>query len=98
MEMRNHPHPGMSVRIECLEYFGLSVTEGAKILGVTRPMLSQIVNERAGITPDMAIRLSKAFGSTPETWLTMQWKYDLALAKKRASKIKVKRYRPSGKR
>ena len=90
--MKNPPHPGQSIRLECLEPFGLSVTEAAKILGISRPMLSQVLNEKASITPEMAIRLSKAFGSTPGTWLQMQLQYDLAKAQKKASSIKVKRY------
>ncbi len=95
MPMKNPPHPGKSIKWECLESLRLSVTQAAKILGVSRPMLSKIINERASITPDMAIRLSKAFGSTPETWLNMQLNYDIAQARKKASKIKVKRYQPA---
>ena len=72
---------------------GLSVTEGAKILGVTRQALNNIVNGKSGISPEMAIRLTKAFGSTPETWLRMQLAYDLAAALKNESKIKVRRQR-----
>jgi addiction module HigA family antidote len=70
---------------------GLSVTEGADILGVTRQTLNNVVNGKSGISPQMAIRLSKAFGSTPETWLRMQLSYDLAQARKDESKIKVRR-------
>jgi addiction module HigA family antidote len=68
--MKNPPHPGGSVRRACLEPLGLSVTESAKILGVTRQALNNVINGKSGISPEMAIRLSKAFGSTPETWLT----------------------------
>jgi addiction module HigA family antidote len=70
---------------------GLSVTAGAKILGVSRQTLNKIVNGKSGITPEMAIRLTKAFGSTEETWLRMQLAYDLAAARRDESKIKVVR-------
>ncbi|HMD99545.1 MAG TPA: HigA family addiction module antitoxin [Terriglobia bacterium] len=91
MPMKNPPHPGRSIRTACLEPLGLSVTEGAKVLGVTRQALNNVVNGKAAISPEMAIRLSKAFGSTPETWLRMQLAYDLAAARKDESKIKVQR-------
>jgi len=74
-----------------LEPLGLSITEGAKILGVTRQALNNVVNGKSGISSEMAIRLSKAFGSTAETWLRMQLAYDLAQARKDESKIKVQR-------
>jgi addiction module HigA family antidote len=93
MPMKNPAHPGRVVRNACLEPLGLSVTEGAKILGVTRQALNNVVNGKSGISPKMAIRLSKAFGSTPETWLRMQLAYDLAQARKDEAKIKVKRLR-----
>jgi addiction module HigA family antidote len=67
------------------------VTEGAKVLGVTRQTLNNVINGKSGISPEMAIRLSKAFGSTPETWLRMQIAYDLATARKDERKIKVHR-------
>jgi addiction module HigA family antidote len=91
--MKNPPHPGRSIRNACLEPLGLSVTEGAKVLGVSRQALNNIVNGKSGISPEMAIRLTKAFGSTPETWLRMQLAYDLAAALKSESKIKVRRQR-----
>ena len=69
MTMKNPPHPGLTVRHDCLEPLGLTVTEGAKVLGVTRQALNNLVNGKSGISPEMAIRLSKAFGSSPETWL-----------------------------
>ena len=72
MAMHNPPHPGGIIRRQCLEPLNLSVTEAAKALGVTRQALSDLVNERAGVSVEMAIRLSKAFGSNPETWLGMQ--------------------------
>jgi antitoxin HigA-1 len=92
MPMKNPIHPGRIVRHDCLEPLGLSVTEGAKALGITRQALNNLVNEKSGISPEMAIRLSKAFGSTPETWLQLQMNYELAEARKQESKIKVKRY------
>jgi len=70
----------------------LSVTEGAKVLGVSRRTLNNVINGKSGISPHMAIRLSKAFGSTPETWLRMQLAHDLAAARKDESKIKVRRH------
>lgn len=91
MPMKTPAHPGRIVRHDCLEPLGLSVTEGAKVLGVTRQTLNNVVNGKAGISPEMAIRLSKAFGSTAETWLRMQLAYDLAAARKDESKIKVRR-------
>ena len=91
MPMKNPVHPGQIVRHDCLEALGLSVTEGAKVLSVTRQALNNVVNGKSGISPEMAIRLSKAFGSTPETWLRMQLAYDLAAARRVESKIKVRR-------
>jgi addiction module HigA family antidote len=76
MPMKNPPHPGRSIRSACLEPLGLSVTEGAKVLGVTRQALNNVVNGKSAISPTMAIRLAKAFGSAPETWLRMQLAYD----------------------
>lgn len=91
MPMKNPVHPGRIVRHDCLEPLGLSVTDAAKILGITRQALNNIVNGKSGISPEMAIRLSKAFGSTAETWLRIQLAYDLAQARKEESKIKVQR-------
>ncbi len=93
MPMKNPPHPGELVRYECLEPLDLTVTAGARVLGVTRQALSNLVNGKAGVSPEMAIRLSKAFGSTAEAWLRLQMAYDLAQVQKKAHKIKVKRYR-----
>lgn len=93
MAMKNPPHPGGIVRRQCLEPLSLSVTRAAEGLGVTRQALSDVVNEKAGISVEMAIRLSKAFGSTPETWLGMQTAYDLWRARKRAGKIKVEKFK-----
>ena len=89
--MKTPVHPGQIVRHDCLEPLGLSVTAGAKVLGVTRQTLTKIVNGQSGISPEMAIRLTKAFGSTEETWLRMQLAYDLAIARKGQSRIKVQR-------
>lgn len=92
MNMHNPLHPGGIVKRQCLQPMGLTVTRAAQGLGVTRQTLSELVNERAGISVDMAIRLSKAFGSTPETWLGMQMAYDLWEARDRASQIVVEHF------
>ncbi len=91
MPMKNPPHPGLSVRHDCLESLGLSVTEAARNLGISRKQLSDIVNCHSGISPEMAIRLDKAFGGGAETWLRLQAGYDLAQAMKHANRIKVGR-------
>ncbi len=95
MPMMNPPHPGLSVRHDCLEPLGLSVTEAAYKLGVSRKQLSDIVNCRAGISPEMAIRLDKAFGGGAETWYRLQSAYELAQAMKKANQIKVERLSPA---
>ncbi len=95
MPMKNPPHPGRIVREEILQPLGLSVTSGAKILGVSRQALNNVVNQRAGISPEMAIRLAEAFGVPAKTWLRMQSNYDLAQALNSESKIRVRRYRRS---
>ena len=77
MRMHNPPHPGEILREFCIEPLGLSVTRAAEALGVSRKTLSAIVNGRAGISPEMAIRLSKAFGTSAESWLNQQAQYDL---------------------
>ncbi len=91
MPMNNPPHPGLSVRHDCLEPLGLSVAEAAKRLGVSRKQLSDLVNGHSGISPEMAIRLDRAFGGDANTWYRLQAAYDLAQAMKRADKIKVER-------
>jgi len=91
MPMKNPPHPGRHVRHDCLEPLGLSVTKGAEVLGVTRQALNNVVNGKSGISPEMAVRLSKAFGGSPAVWLEMQMNYDLAQIEKNAGKIKVRR-------
>lgn len=88
-------HPGQQVRRQCLEPFGLTVADGARVLGVTRQALNNVVNGRAGISPEMAIRLVKAFGGEEETWLQLQMAYDLAQARKRSHGLDV---RPISKR
>ena len=92
MSMNNPPHPGGIVRRQCLDPMGLTVTRAARGLGVTRQALSELINERAGISVEMAIRLSKAFGSTPETWLGMQMAYELWHARDRVEEIAVERF------
>lgn len=94
MSRINRTHPGEIIKYDCLEPLGLSITDAAKVLGVTRPTISKLVNGHASVSPEMAIRLSKAFGSTPEFWLRLQLNYDLAQIKARADEIKVERYRP----
>ena len=94
MPMTNPPHPGEIVKHECLEPLGLFVTRAAKGLGISRQTLSELVNERAGVSVQMALRLSMSFGSTPETWLALQTAYDLARA--RREKIEVERFVTAG--
>lgn len=89
MPMYSPPHPGSSVRYDCLEPLGLSVTDGARVLGVSRKQLSALVNGRAGISPEMAIRLDKAFGGGASTWYQMQAAYDMAQAMRRAGEIRL---------
>ena len=91
MSVKTPTHPGRIVRSACLDPLGLTVTAGAKILGVTRQALNNVINGKSGISPEMAIRLTKAFGGAEETWLRMQLAYDLAAARKNESKIKVRR-------
>jgi len=91
MPMKSPPHPGLSVRHDCLEPLGLSVTEAAKQLGVSRKQLSDVLNGHSGISPEMAIRLDKAFGGGAETWYRLQAAYDLAQAMNCADAIKVQR-------
>jgi antitoxin HigA-1 len=93
MAMHDPPHPSGIVRRQCLEALDLSVTEAAKGLGVTRQALSDLINGKAGISIDMAIRLSKAFGSSPETWLGLQMAYDLWQARERVRSIRVRHFK-----
>lgn len=94
MAMKNPPHPGEVLKDLCIEPLGKTLTDIAENLGVSRKTLSDLVNGKRSLSLDMAIRISKAFGSTPDTWLRMQLNYDLAQQEKHASKIKVRRLVP----
>ena len=89
MPMKTPPHPGATVLHDCIEPLGLSITDAAAALGVSRNSLSELVNAKRGISPEMAVRLSKAFGASPESWLTQQINFDLAQVA--ADKIRVRR-------
>ena len=89
MTMKNPPHPGLVVLQECVEPSGLTITQAAEALGVTRNTLSELVNEKRGISPEMAVRLAKVFGGTEQGWLVQQAQYDLAQV--RRDHIKLKR-------
>ncbi len=91
MEMHHPPHPGEVIRELCLKPLGLSVTDAAKALGVARKSLSEVLNGRAGISPEMAIRLSMAFGTSADSWLSQQVQYDLWRARRSRKRIRVKR-------
>jgi antitoxin HigA-1 len=91
MTMHNPPHPGEVIRALCLEPLGISVTDAAKGLRVTRKALSELLNGRSGVSPSMALRLGIAFDSTPESWLNMQQQYDLYRARKNPALRRVKR-------
>jgi antitoxin HigA-1 len=95
MAMKTPRHPGLTVRHECLEPLGLTVTAGAKVLGVTRQALNNLVNGKSGISSEMAVRLAKAFGSSAETWLGIQMDYDLAQVRRREKEIIVRRVKRS---
>ena len=92
MPMHSPPHPGRIVRSGCLEPLGLSVTAGARALGVSRQALSSLVNGRARVTPEMAVRLAKAFDTNPELWIRMQAAWDIAQMRKWADEIVVERH------
>ena len=92
LRLKTPAHPGGLVKQEVLKPLGLSVTEAADALGVTRPALSALLNERAQLSPEMAIRIEKAFGVSMETLMRMQNSYDIAQARKREAEIKVERY------
>ncbi|NIS07172.1 MAG: HigA family addiction module antidote protein [Candidatus Dadabacteria bacterium] len=91
--MLRPPHPGIFLREEIIESNKLSVTDAAKILGVTRPALSKLLNGRASLSPEMALRFEKAFGLRMDTLLRMQTSYDIAQVRKTANKVKVRRYK-----
>ena len=95
IELKNPPHPGEIVHQEVIEPLGLSVTAAARILGVSRPALSAMLNGRASLSPDMAIRIEKAFGPKMDHLLRMQCAFDIARAKRRADAIDVAPYRPA---
>ena len=94
MAMKNPPHPGHSIRENCLDPLGLSVTEAARVLGVARHTLSRVLNGHAAVSPEMAIRLEKVGWSNAEFWLRRQTSYDLAQARKSEDRIRVTPYRP----
>ena len=91
MLMHNPPHPGEIIRTLCIEPLGISVTEAAKALGVSRKTLSSIINGKAGISPEMAVRLSIAFNTSSESWLKQQTQFDLWQAEQRRGELHVKR-------
>ncbi len=93
MPMFNPPHPGELIRIEIIEPLGLSVTAAAKVLRVSRPALSSLLNGKADLSGDMALRIEKAFGPKMDTLMRMQSAYDIARTRRRESKIRVRRYR-----
>jgi addiction module HigA family antidote len=88
MIMKKPPHPGGVVLSECIEPLGVTITDAAKALGVTRNTLSELVNEKRGISPEMAVRLSKVFGGTEDGWLVQQAQYDLAQVHRHRIKLK----------
>jgi len=96
IRMKNPAHPGGFVKSEIVEALDLSVTDAAKALGVTRPALSALLNERAALSSEMALRIEKAFGVSMDTLMRMQNSYDIAQARRRAGQIKVSRFRKVG--
>jgi addiction module HigA family antidote len=95
VRMARPAHPGQFIRMEVIEPLGLTVTDAAKVLGVTRPALSALLNSRTALSPDMALRIEKAFGPKMDTLLRMQTAYEIAETREREGKIKVKRYAPA---
>jgi len=93
MPMFNPPHPGEFIRTEIIEPLGLSVTAAAKVLRVSRPALSSLLNGKADLSGDMALRIEKAFGPKMDTLMRMQSAYDIVRTRRRESKIRVRRYR-----
>ena len=91
MSMHNPPHPGEVLRELCIEPLGITVTDAARSLGVSRKTLSAILNERAGISPEMAIRLAKAFDTTAESWLNQQMQYDLWVTSQSLGEVDVEK-------
>jgi addiction module HigA family antidote len=88
MPMKNPPHPGKFVLSECIEPLDLTITQAAEALGVTRTTLSELVNGKRGISPEMAVRLSQVFGGSAESWITQQAQFDLARVDVRRIKLK----------
>ena len=95
MPMLNPPHPGEFIRTEIIEPLGLTVTAAAAVLRVSRPALSSLLNAKADLSAEMALRIEKAFGPKMDTLMRMQSAYDVARTRKRQSKIRVRRYRPT---
>jgi len=95
MPMLNPPHPGEFIRTEIIEPLGLSVTAAAGVLRVSRPALSNLLNAKADLSGEMALRIEKAFGPKMDTLMRMQSAYDVARTRKRQNKIRVRRYRPA---
>jgi len=95
MPMKHPVHPGKIIKHDCMEPLNVSVTDAAKALGVSRTALSRVINGKSSISPEMAIRVSKAFGSTPEQWLRMQLAYDMSLMREKVDTIQIERYQPS---
>lgn len=98
MAIRNPVHPGDFIKTEIIEAHGLSVTAAAKVLGVSRPALSNLLNRNADLSGEMALRIEKAFGVNMDTLMRMQGAYDIAQARKDASRIRVRRYQPDAAR
>lgn len=96
LRMMRPSHPGQFIKMEVIEPLGLSVTEAAKVLGVTRPALSALLNSRAALSPEMALRIEKAFGLKMDTLLRMQTSFEIHETRKQERTIKVKRYVPKG--
>lgn len=92
MLMHNPPHPGAVIKRQCLQPLGLTVTEAARGLAVSRNTLSMLLNGRIGISPEMAIRLSQAFGGSPESWLRQQMQYDLWNAQQNRKRIQIQKF------
>ena len=94
MAMKNPPHPGRSIKENCLEPLGMNITEAARVFGVARHTLSRVLNGHAAISPEMAIRLEKVGWSNAEFWLRRQTAYELVQVRKREDQIKVERFQP----
>lgn len=92
MRMYNPPHPGESIKVDCIEALQLTITAAAEGLGISRKALSKVINGKSGVSPEMAIRLEKAGWGTAEVWLTMQMNYDLWQARQNEKNLKVKKF------